>query len=145
MPKVSQTEAKRTKQRIIKASLKIVVEEGVSELSFANIANKAKVSRSGINAHFKRKEHIYDSLRPIIREMILKPLDVSSPQQFLESWIKVLDSDPDYRMMLTKSDRILGGGKAIADLLDIIEGDAEDVREVVYYGIGYALVNYPSK
>lgn len=143
MPRVSQAEAKLTKQRIINASLKIVIEEGVSELSFANIAKKAKISRSGINAHFKRKENIYEELRPILKEMVLAPLDLSSPDNFLKSWIKVLDGDPSYRVMLINSDKIMGGERAAVNLLSLIEGKRSEVRDKVYYALGYALVNYP--
>ncbi|MEZ8104746.1 MULTISPECIES: TetR/AcrR family transcriptional regulator [Vibrio] len=144
MPRVSQAEAKLTRQRIINASLKIVVEDGIAELSFANIAKKAKISRSGINAHFKRKENIYEELRPILKGMILEPLDISSPEMFLDSWIKVIDEDQAYRKMLVNSDRVMGGQRAASDLLTIIEGDRTAVRDAVYYALGYALVNYPS-
>lgn len=144
MPRVSQAEAKLTRQRIINASLKIVVEDGVAELSFANIAKKAKISRSGINAHFKRKENIYEELRPILKGMILEPLDISSPKMFLDSWIKIIDENQAYRKMLVNSDRVMGGQRAASDLLTIIEGDRAEVRDAVYYALGYALVNYPT-
>lgn len=144
MPRVSQAEAKLTRQRIVKASLSILVEDGVSGLSFANIAKRAKTSRSGINAHFKRKQHIYEVLRPILEDMIFEPLDVSSPENFLTSWINTVDTRPEYRKLLTDSDVILGGERAAANLLMIIEGKREEVRDAVYYAVGYALVNYPA-
>jgi len=144
MPRVSQAEAKLTRQRIIDASLKILVQEGVAEMSFAKIAKKAKISRSGINAHFKRKENIYEELRPLLKEMILTPLDLSSPDNFLQSWIKILDENPQYRQMLTNADRVMGGERAATNLLTIIEGKREEVRDAVYYALGYALVNYPA-
>ncbi|MDN3697313.1 TetR family transcriptional regulator [Vibrio cortegadensis] len=144
MPRVSQAEAKLTRQRIINASLKIVVEDGVAELSFANIAKKAKISRSGINAHFKRKENLFEELRPLLKEMVMAPLDFSSPDMFLKSWIKVLDENPAYRVMLTNSDQVMGGERAAANLLTMIEGNRAEVRDAVYYALGYALVNYPS-
>lgn len=143
MPRVSQAEAKLTRQRIVKASLKIVLEDGVSELSFANIAKKAKISRSGINAHFKRKENIFEELRPILAEMILAPLDVSSPDNFVKSWIKILDESPAYRALLNHSSPVVGGERAASNLLSIIEGDRAEVRDALYYALGYALVNYP--
>jgi len=144
MPRVSQAEAKLTRQRIVDASLKILIQEGVAEMSFAKIAKKAKISRSGINAHFKRKENIYEELRPILKEMILAPLDLSSPDEFLKSWIKNLDENPQYRQMLINTDRVMGGERAASNLLSIIEGRREEVRDAVYYALGYALVNYPT-
>lgn len=143
MPKVSQEVARETRRRIIRCSLDIVVKKGEKSLSFQTIADAANISRSGINAHFKRKEHLFDEIRPMLSEMILAPLDLSSPEGFLATWKKVIDNDADYRQLLTNCSDIMESDGGAKNLLTLIEGDSQKVKDAVCYAVGYAKIYYP--
>lgn len=145
MPKVSQEVARETRRRIIRCSLDIVVKKGEKSLSFQTIADAANISRSGINAHFKRKEHLFDEIRPMLRKLIFAPLDLTSPKQFLASWIKVIDEDPSYRQLLSNCSQIMESAGGAKKLVDFIEGDEQEVKDAIFYAIGYAVYHYPEK
>ncbi|NOH98110.1 TetR/AcrR family transcriptional regulator [Vibrio sp. 99-70-13A1] len=51
-----------TKQKIVDAAFEITMAGGFDSATFSEIANKAGVSRSGINSHFKRKSDIAEEL-----------------------------------------------------------------------------------
>ncbi|MFT5879458.1 MAG: putative DNA-binding protein YlxM (UPF0122 family) [Moritella sp.] len=145
MPKASQIVAKETRRRIIRCSFEIVVEQGEGALSFLSIAKAANISRSGINAHFKRKEHLLNETRPMLAALILKPLDLSSPNKFLKSWTKVIDEDARYRQLLSNCKNIMESVGGAKNLINLIQGDKDEVKNVLCYAIGYATIFYPEK
>jgi len=145
MPKVSQAVAEETRRRIIRCSFEIVVQQGEDALSFLSIANAANISRSGIGAHFKRKEHLLNEIRPMLEALILEPLDLSSPDKFLKSWIKVIDEDAGYRQLLTNCKNIMESVGGAKNLIDMIQGDKKEVKDALCYAIGYATIFYPEQ
>lgn len=72
-------EAKKTKEDILKASVHIFCEKGVSQSTLDEIAKKANVTRGAIYWHFKNKIEIFEALhehlhRPFI-DTILNDLE----------------------------------------------------------------------
>ncbi|QUM76529.1 TetR/AcrR family transcriptional regulator [Moritella sp. 24] len=145
MPKVSQAVAKETRRKIISCSFEIVLNQGEDALSFLTIAKAANISRSGILTHFKRKEFLIDEIRPMLSALILEPLDLSSPDKFLKSWIKIIDEDASYRQLLTNCKDIMKSVGGAKNLIDLIQGDKEEVKHALCYAIGYATIFYPEE
>lgn len=145
MPKVSQAVAKETRRRIIRCSFEIVLKQGEDALSFLSIAKVANISRSGIGSHFKRKEYLINEIRPMLEVLILEPLDLSSPDKFLKSWIKVIDGDANYRQLLINCKNIMESAGGAKNLINMIQGDKKEVKDALCYAVGYATIFYPEE
>ncbi len=141
MPKVSQAKAAITRQNIINASLKICYEEGVINLTFSRIAQMAGTSRSGINAHFKRKEDIIDEMRPIIMSYVYEHMDFSSPEHFVSSYLHMLENDKKRAKISKNCVEIIGGVIGIQEAVNKIKGDPSAVKHAVLYIVGYLMTN----
>ncbi|MGR6838540.1 TetR/AcrR family transcriptional regulator [Aliivibrio wodanis] len=138
MPRVSREESERTKQKIIKVSIDIVLEDGYDQLTFSNIALRAGISRSGTNVHFKRKEDIVEAIKPIIGQKIGALFCYESPEAFLESWKSVIDTNIEARRMIHNHSAMVDGREGMTGLMNLIQGDREEVEKTVFYAIGYA-------
>ncbi|QFT13543.1 TetR family transcriptional regulator [Vibrio sp. THAF190c] len=141
MPRVSQAVAKQTRQNIIDATIKIITLEGAEMLTFSHIAKKANISRSGINCHFKRKEDLLAEVEPILAERVSQALDFSSPEAFFASFKLAVDEDRMFRNLIKNTGQVFEKSKGHGELLEIINGDPEEVKNAVYMAIGYAVVH----
>lgn len=141
MPRVSQAVAKQTRQRIIDSAIKIITLEGSDHLTFANIAKKAEISRSGINCHFKKKEDLMNEIRPILAERIEQALDFSSPDNFFLSWRNAVDNDRMFRNLIANLENVIDGKAGTASLIEKIQGDEEEIIKTTYMAIGYAVIH----
>ena len=141
MPRVSQAVAKQTRQNIIDAAIKIITLEGAEMLTFSHIAKKANISRSGINCHFKRKEDLLAVVEPVLAERVSQALDFSSPESFYQSFKTAVDEDRMFRNVIKNSGKVFEKEKGPKELLEIINGDPEEVKKAVYMAIGYAVVH----
>lgn len=142
MPRVSQEVARQTRQNIIDASIKIITLEGGDKLTFSHIAKKANISRSGINCHFKRKEDLLQEIKPALAERIHQALDYSNPTAFYTTWKSAVDEDRMFRNLIKNSGYVFDDKEGAIGLSELIQGDdAEEIIEVIYKAIGYAVVN----
>lgn len=141
MPRVSQVAAKKTRQNIIDASIKILTLESKENLTFSHIAKKANISRSGINCHFKRKEDLLHEIKPAISERIHQALDFSSSHAFFDTWKKAVDEDRMFRNLIRNMGYVINNKEGIDDLASLIRGGEDEVKEAIYMAIGYAVVN----
>ncbi|CED56681.1 HTH-type transcriptional regulator, TetR family [Aliivibrio wodanis] len=138
MPRVSKEKSELTKQKIIQVSIDIVLEEGYEHLTFSNIALRVNISRSGTNAHFKRKEDIVEAIKPIFGQKIGALFCYDSPKKFLESWKNVIDTNKEARRMMYSIRDMVDPREGMIGLMNAIQGDKKEVEDTVFYAIGYA-------
>jgi len=143
MPRVSQLQAKQTKQRILDASLDIVLNEGVSALTFTNIADKAQVGRSNINNHFRKKNDLLIELRPQLAQVIIQSLDFSSTECFYSSWVNAIQTTQPFCRAIDTAESFFDNESGIDGLKKLFPVDEPNVENTIYMAIGYALVNLP--
>ncbi|MGF1756434.1 TetR/AcrR family transcriptional regulator [Photobacterium sagamiensis] len=141
MPRVSQAVAKQTRQRIIDSAFEIIIAEGGEYLTFSNLAKKAKISRSGINAHFNRKEDIYQTIKPLVIDKLRVRINYNSPREFYESWVNSFDNDVEFRRLIVGAGLFFTKKEGIGDLKASISGEASETENFIYMAIGYAVIN----
>jgi len=143
MPRVSQQQAKQTKQRILDASLDIVLNDGVTALTFTNIADKAQVGRSNINNHFKKKNDLLTELRPQLAQIIIQSLDFRSTEHFYNSWVDAIQTKQQFCRAIDTAESFFDNESGIDGLKKLFPVDELNVENTIYMAIGYALVNLP--
>lgn len=143
MPRVSQKEAEQTRIKIVNAAFDLLLESGENVLTFTNIAKKAGIIRSGINAHFKKKQDLLNVLAPMVSKIILDHLDMSSPTAFYSSWTEAIKTSQVFRNVTKQGDLFATTKQGFDGLVRLIEGDKEEVEETVLMAIGYASVYLP--
>lgn len=143
MPRVSQQHAAQTKQRIIDAALNIVLNHGIEALTFTNIANKAHVGRSNINSHFKKKHDLILELRPLLSNVILKPLRFSSVDDFYLSWQQAIKTNREFCRAISVAEIFFDNEQGVVGLKKLFKAGEPNVENTIYMAIGYALVNLP--
>lgn len=141
MPRVSQEVAAQTRQKIIDASFSLLVEHGNDALTFTKIAQAAKVSRSGINAHFKKKSELLDALKPMLKKVITDKLDFTSGKKFFESWKDAIDNDSYFRNVIAHANALCNEQEGVAGLIELIGGDDENPEDHILMAIGYAVIH----
>lgn len=143
MPRVSQHQATLTKQRIIDAALNIVLNNGLDALTFTNIANKAEIGRSNINNHFKKKHDLIGELRPLLANVIVKPLRFTSTDDFYLSWQQAIKTNREFGHAISVAEPFFSQEQGIAGLKNLFKPGEPNVENTIYMAIGYALVNLP--
>ncbi|MCG7530677.1 TetR family transcriptional regulator [Psychrobium sp. MM17-31] len=144
MPKVSQQQAQLTRQRIIDCALEILLSQGVSALTFTNLANKAAIGRSSINAHFKKKDDLLAELRPQISIIIRDALCFDNPDVFYDSWVSAIKSNHQFRQAIDNAKWFVDTDTGIERLIASFKsGTREEIEKTIYTAMGYALVNLP--
>jgi len=141
MPRVSQKEAQKTRAKIIDVALQLISLDGFSALTFTNIAKAAKIGRSSINNHFKKKQDLIDALRPLIASMVEQRLNFSSGQAFYDSWVFAIEHDGEFRKVINGLSIVINSDAGVDGLKKRIEGDPDVAEQFIYMAIGYAVVN----
>lgn len=144
MPRVSQLQAKKTKQRILDASLDIVLNEGIIALTFTNIAHKAHIGRSNINNHFKKKHDLLAELRPVLASIITQSLDFSSTHHFYNSWVAAMKTNKQFCRAIACAESFFNNEEGMTGLKKLFKTNEPNVEDTLYMAIGYALVNLPT-
>lgn len=143
MPRVSQEVSQQTRKRIIDSAFNIVLKQGISGLTFTNLAKEAGISRSGINAHFKKKEDILKEIEPLMIKIITTRLDFSSPDKFWDSWVYHIDNSEQFRNAIEHIEGFVYGKESFDKFVETIQGDRNECTKVAYQAAGYAAVNIP--
>jgi len=141
MPRVSQKQALKTRQKIIDGAIELILTQGFSALTFTNIALIAGIGRSSINGHFKKKEDLIIGIRPIIASMIERPLDFSSGLAFYDSWVCALEHSDEYRRLIKGLEVIISSADGAAGLKKRLPEKDSETDKYIYMAIGYAVVN----
>lgn len=141
MPRVSQAEAKKTRQAILDAAFKILLLEGHEHLTYTRVAEKTGVSRSCVNGHFKRKEALLDELKPKAFEHIIQALEFSSADDFYRSWLTAVNEDRMFRNLIQNVGEMICSPDGRRALLERILGDSIEAEKALYMAIGYAVVH----
>ncbi len=143
MPRVSQEVSQQTRKRIIDSAFDIVLKQGITGLTFTNLAKAAHISRSGINAHFKKKEDILKEIEPLMVRIITNCVDFSSPEKFWDSWVYHIDNSEQFRNVLEHIEGFVHGKVSFNNFVAAIQGDRDECTKVAYQAAGYAAVNIP--
>lgn len=144
MPKVSQQQAQLTRQRIIDCALEILLSQGVSALTFTNLANKAAIGRSSINAHFKKKDDLLAELRPQISTIIRQALCFDSVEEFYNSWVHSIESSHQFRQAIDNASFFVETDTGIENMIALFKsGSREEIEKTIYTAMGYAIVHLP--
>ncbi|MCW8332113.1 TetR/AcrR family transcriptional regulator [Photobacterium sp. SDRW27] len=141
MPRVSQAVARQTRQKIIDSAYHIVLKEGIEQLTFSNIANRAGISRSGINAHFKRKEDLYFELRGMVSERMKTVFNYNSPQEFYDCWVSNFNSDPEFRRIIISAGAFFSMEEGINKLKDTIKGNPVEIDMYLKMAVGHSVIH----
>ena len=141
MPRVSQAIAKQTRQKIIDTAFEILVNKGLDQLTFTNIANSANISRSGINAHFRKKEDMLIAMRPMVKEKFRSMFNFNSPQEFYNSWIVDFDTDEEFRRLVIGGCAFISDEDGIIELKKLINGNPIEIDMYIKMAIGHAVVS----
>ncbi len=144
MPRVSQKVAQETRRRIIRTAFKMILDEGFESLTFTNIAKCAKISRSGINAHFKKKEDLIHEIEPLMVNLIVTRLDFTSASNFWSSWVDQVDNAKDFQNVILCSIEFSYNKTGFNNLINAIQGDKEECTKVAYQAVGYAQIHLNS-
>ncbi|MEZ9891896.1 TetR/AcrR family transcriptional regulator [Vibrio lentus] len=144
MGRASAAQAIITRQKIIDAAFDIALNEGFDKATFAYIAKKAGVSKSGINAHFDRKADIAKELEPLFAKIINEHLNYESTATFSKTWQKAIDSKPIFVAAIIAFGPIMPTKKGIKELQSKIQGEEKEVLDCIYHSIGYAVCNTQS-
>ena len=143
MPRVSQIEAQKTREKIIQVTLNLLISEGFEALTFTRIAQNANIGRSSINNHFKKKQDLLDEIRPHITKMIEQRLDFSHGEKFYASWVLAIEQDREFRKIIKGLDIMISSDAGITGLKDRFQEDKQNAEKFIYMAIGYAIVNLP--
>jgi AcrR family transcriptional regulator len=143
--RASAAQAIITRQKIIDAAFDIALNEGFDKATFAYIAKKAGVSKSGINAHFDRKADIAKELEPLFAKIINEHLNYESTAAFSKTWQKAIDSEPNFVAAIIAFGPIMPTEKGIKGLQSKIQGQEQEVLDCIYHCIGYAVCNIQSR
>ena len=143
MPRVSQHQATLTRQRIVDASLNIVLNHGVDALTFTNIASKANIGRSNINSHFNKKQNIVAALRPMLANVIITPLCFNSAADFYLSWQEAICNNKKFCHAINFAQPLFDNEQGIEDLKKLFKANEPNVENTIYMAIGYAFINLP--
>ncbi|MGV2988126.1 TetR/AcrR family transcriptional regulator [Vibrio sp. E150_011] len=142
MAKATAEQAAQTRQRIVNVALDITIEDGFESATLGNIAKRLSISRSGVNAHFPRREHMAKELAPMIIHLIIEPLNFSSCEAFYDSWIYAINSNTLFRGAIRAIGPIVPSRQGIIDIADRIQCDDEERRlTTTYTAIGYAVAH----
>ncbi|UPW18682.1 MULTISPECIES: TetR/AcrR family transcriptional regulator [Agarivorans] len=133
--------SERTRAKIIDAALKITMSEGFDKATFVHIAETAGISKSGINAHFKRKSDIAAQLAPIYIQMIKEPLNFDSTTDFYNSWVDSFNTNAQFKAAILSVGPIIPKLDGVKGLFDTINGHPEDVKRCVYMCVGFSVIN----
>ncbi|MBY5948410.1 TetR/AcrR family transcriptional regulator [Photobacterium rosenbergii] len=117
------------------------MEEGIEQLTFTNIAKKAGISRSGINAHFKRKDDLFNELKSKIVDRLVSTFNFNSPQEFYESWITNFNSDAEFRRIIVGAGAFFSMDDGINGLKDAIKGNPVEVDMYIKMAVGHSVIN----
>ncbi|MGF1911547.1 TetR/AcrR family transcriptional regulator [Vibrio kasasachensis] len=142
MAKATAEEAAKTRQKIIDTALDITLNEGFEHVTLGTLAKRIGMSRSGINCHFPRKEHIAEVLKPIIVKTLIENLDFGSCSDFYESWVNAIDHDPHFVAAVRALGPIVPVGDGFGGLQNRIQCTDNDlVKQTIYKAIGYSVVH----
>ncbi len=145
MPRVSQKEAQKTKERIIASAFKILCEEGVDGITFAKVANLAGIGKSGINAHFKKKDDLLMNCKPLVGQKFVEYLDFSNIENYYKSFKLAVDSAEEFRHLTIYSQHFSGYEGTLA-LKRIFSSEPEaKVNAIIYMAAGYASTKYQER
>ncbi len=78
--KVVDRRIRRTRQLLQEALLSLVLEKGYEAVTVQDVIDRADVGRSTFYAHFQDKEELFLSEFDVLRAMIEKHLDATSPE-----------------------------------------------------------------
>ncbi|MGR5149450.1 TetR/AcrR family transcriptional regulator [Photobacterium alginatilyticum] len=145
MPRVSQAVARQTRQRIIDSAMALLLTEGYEVLTFSRLAKEANISRSGINAHFKRKEDLLEVMGSLVSDKIRMLINYSSPRAFYNAWVHEIDHNREFRLLINSAHLFASRDKGIADLKRSIVGNKREVDMYINMAIGYAMLNIDPK
>ena len=143
MPKVSQKEAQKTRERIIQVTLNLLISEGFEALTFTRIAQNTNIGRSSINSHFKKKQDLLDEIRPHITKIIEQRLDFSNGEKIYVSWVLAIEQDREFRKVINGLDIMISSDVGITGLTERLQEDKHNSEKFIYMAIGYAIVNLP--
>lgn len=141
MPRVSQKVAQETRRRIISTAFKMILNDGFESLTFTNIAKSAEISRSGINAHFKKKEDLIHEVEPLMVNLIVTRLDFTSAKNFWDSWVDQVDNAKDFQHVILCSIEFSFSKTGFENLINAIDGDPEECTKIAYQAVGYAQIH----
>lgn len=143
MPRVSQKDALKTREKIISVALELLLLKGFDALTFTNIAKAANIGRSSINNHFKKKQDLIEELRPLIAAMIEQRLDFSSGAAFYDSWVLAIKQDKEFRQIINGLSIVINSDAGVEGLKKRLVADPDNAEQFIYMAIGYAVVNLP--
>lgn len=141
MARVTPEKSAMTRKKIIDAAFEITMAGGFELATFTEIARVAGVSRSGINAHYKRKTDIAAELAPIYRRIINSALVFDSCETFYESWVKAFNENAQFRAAITTAGPIISSADGLRGLFNLIQGEREEIERCVYMAVGYSVIN----
>ncbi|MGF1760882.1 TetR/AcrR family transcriptional regulator [Photobacterium sagamiensis] len=144
MPRVSQAEAAKTRQKIIEVAFDIIMNEGFENFTFSKVTKRVGITRSGINAHFKLKSDLLAELTPLFSAIISKPLIFSSPELFFTSWVYAINNNNEFIKAIVNAEPVIPKSSGLNRLLSKIKGDSKEVECCIYMSIGYAVMNLPN-
>ena len=130
-----------TRARIIEVAFEISMNEGFEKATLARISKLVGITRSGVNAHFKKKSEIAAELAPIYADIIRKPLCFDSPIEFWRSWVDAFDNNETFRKAILTAGGAIPKLDGINGLFDAIQGDPEEVKMCAYQCIGYTVIH----
>ncbi len=146
-----------SKDKIMNASMELISENGIENLSAKKIADKAGISKSNVFHHYKSVSLILEELFAIVRDIVLEPLKhqeyisledyfeklsygtfVSNVNELkcfktLNSFYSIAMTDEKYKTALLelKESFVVNTCKVISKIEGIPESELRDVAEVI--------------
>jgi len=93
-----------SQERILEATLEVLVETGFSNLSFSKIADEADISKSLISYHFNSKKELVTELLNWLTEIALSDkVDQKSGEDDLDYMIRILLPEDKFKRKVQRS------------------------------------------
>lgn len=146
MAKSTAAEAAITRQKIIEMAVEITLYEGFEFVTLGELAKRIGMSRSGINAHFPKKQQIAEAIRPIIAKILYEQISLESPDEFYQSWVEGIDKNSKFVAAARSLGPIAPSGEAFEALIKKIKSeDKQKTADAIYRAFGYAVVHIEDK
>ncbi len=138
MPRVTQAQAQKTREKIIKSAYEIIINQGGDKLTFSRIAAHANIGKSGVTTHFKKKEDLLEELAPFLERRIASHLSFNSIEEFYSSWKDAVDNSDEF---LNIAMSIQNNYTSLVRLKRYFSHseDPEKVSAIIYMAVGYAI------
>ncbi len=138
MPRVTQAEAQKTREKIIKSAYDIIRKQGGDKLTFSLIATHANIGKSGVTAHFKKKEDLLKELAPALEKRIVSHLKFDSIELFYSSWKEAVDNSEEFLNITMSIQNNYAGLLRLQRYFSHSE-NSEKVSAIIYMAVGYAV------